>query len=68
MNCETDFVARNENFQTFVKDIAMHIAAAAPLAVDEDVVPADYIAKEREIALAQMKQDPKMAGKPQAVL
>jgi elongation factor Ts len=68
VNCETDFVARNENFQTFVKDIAMHIAAAAPLSVDKDGVPADFIAKEREIALALMKQDPKMAGKPQAVL
>jgi elongation factor Ts len=68
VNCETDFVARNENFQTFVKDIAMHIAAAAPIAVDKDGVPADFIAKEREIALAQMKEDPKMANKPQAVL
>ncbi|MFK5108758.1 elongation factor Ts, partial [Klebsiella pneumoniae] len=46
VNCETDFVARNENFQTFVKDIAMHIAAAAPIAVDKDGVPADFIAKE----------------------
>lgn len=68
VNCETDFVARNENFQNFVKDIAMHIAAAAPIAVDKDGVPAEFIAKEREIALAQMKEDPKMANKPQAVL
>ncbi len=68
VNCETDFVARNENFQLFVKDIAMHIAAAAPVCVDRDDMPADFIAKEREVALAQMKEDPKMAGKPQAVL
>jgi elongation factor Ts len=68
VNCETDFVARNEGFQTFVKDIAMHIAAAAPVCVDKDDMPQDFIAKEREIALAQMKEDPKMAGKPAAVL
>lgn len=68
VNCETDFVARNENFQLFVKDIAMHIAAAAPVCVDRDDMPMDFIAKEREVALAQMKEDPKMANKPQAVL
>jgi elongation factor Ts len=68
VNCETDFVARNEAFQTFVKDIAMHIAAASPVCVRAEEMPADYIAKEKEIALALMKQDPKMAGKPQAVL
>jgi elongation factor Ts len=68
VNCETDFVARNEGFQTFVKDLAMHIAAAAPVCVRADEMPQDYIAKEKEIALALMKQDPKMANKPQAVL
>jgi len=68
VNCETDFVARNDNFQAFVKDIAMHIAAAAPVCVDKDDMPQDFIAKEREIALAQMKEDPKMANKPAAVL
>ncbi len=68
VNCETDFVARNEAFQAFVKDIAMHIAAAAPVCVRPEEMPQDYIAKEREIALAQMKEDPKMANKPAAVL
>lgn len=68
VNCETDFVARNEGFQTFVKDIAMHIAAAAPICVSAEEMPKDFIEKEKEIALALMKQDPKMAGKPQAVL
>jgi elongation factor Ts len=68
VNCETDFVARNENFQNFVKDIAMHIAAAAPVCVSAEDMPASYIAKEKEIALAQMKEDPKMANKPAAVL
>ena len=68
VNCETDFVARNEDFQAFVKDVAMHIAAAGPVCVRAEEMPQDFIAKEREIALALMKQDPKMAGKPQAVL
>lgn len=68
VNCETDFVARNENFQSFVKDIAMHIAAAAPVCVNPEDMPAEYLAKEKEIALALMKQDPKMAGKPAAML
>lgn len=68
VNCETDFVARNEAFQAFVKDIAMHIAAAAPVCVRAEDMPQDYIAKEKEIALAQIKEDPKMANKPAAVL
>lgn len=68
VNCETDFVARNENFQAFVRDIAMHIAAVAPVCVNASDMPADFVAKEREISLAQMKEDPKMAGKPQAML
>jgi elongation factor Ts len=68
VNCETDFVARNENFQAFVKDLAMHIAAAAPVCVRPEDMPQDFIAKEKEIALAQIKEDPKMANKPQAVL
>ena len=68
VNCETDFVARNENFQSFVKDIAMHIAAAAPVCVNKEDMPPAYVAKEKEIALALMQQDPKMAGKPAAML
>lgn len=68
VNCETDFVARNENFQAFVKDIAMHIAAANPVCVSPDDMPKDFIEKEREIIVGQVKQDPKMAGKPQQVV
>lgn len=68
INCETDFVARNENFQAFCKDIAMHIAASAPIAVRPEEVDPAYLNKEKEILLAQMKNDPKMAGKPQQVL
>lgn len=68
INCETDFVARTEQFQTFVKDIAMHVAAANPVCVTAEEMPAEFIAKEKEIALGQLKNDPKMAGKPEAML
>jgi len=68
VNCETDFVARNENFQALVKDLAMHIAASAPVCVSADDMPQDFIAKEKEIALAQLKEDPKMSGKPDQVI
>lgn len=68
LNCETDFVARGEEFQTLVKDIAMHVAAAEPRYVSREEVPADVIEKEREIARAQAKNDPKMAGKPEQVI
>jgi len=68
VNCETDFVARGEEFRTFVHDLAMHVAAAEPRYVIKDEVPADLLDKEREIALDQAKQDPKNANKPEAVL
>ncbi|MGE4233869.1 MAG: translation elongation factor Ts [Bacteriovoracia bacterium] len=68
VNCETDFVAKNETFQAFVKDVAMHIAASNPRYVKPEDVPADVIAKEKEIFLAQLKQDPKNANKPPQVL
>jgi elongation factor Ts len=64
VNCETDFVARTEGFQVLVKDLAMHIAAAAPTYVKRDEVPADVIAKEIEIAKAQMRDQ----KKPEAIL
>ena len=68
LNCETDFVARGDEFQVLVKDIAMHVAAAEPRYVSREEVPADVIEKEREIARAQAKNDPKMAGKPDQVI
>ena len=68
VNCETDFVARSENFQQFVKDVAMHICASEPQYVSKDEVPADVIAKEREIAHDQAKADPKNANKPDQVI
>jgi len=68
VNCETDFVARSENFQTFVKDLAMHICASEPQYVTREEVPADVIEKEREIALGQAKADPKNANKPENII
>ncbi|HCN78403.1 MAG TPA: translation elongation factor Ts [Verrucomicrobiales bacterium] len=58
VNCETDFVARNENFQALVKDISLHIAAASPKYVGREEVPADLVAKEREIGAEQVKGKP----------
>jgi elongation factor Ts len=68
LNCETDFVARGGDFQQLIKDIAMHIAAAEPRYVSREDVPADALEKEKEISLAQAKNDPKNANKPEAVL
>jgi elongation factor Ts len=58
VNCETDFVAKNENFRDFVKDITLHIAAANPKVVSRDQVSADLLEKEREIASSQVKDKP----------
>src|ERR1700746_885917 len=55
VNCETDFVARNENFRGFVKDITLHIAAAHPLYVSRDQVPSQIVEVERAIYQAQVK-------------
>src|SRR5215510_10069856 len=68
MNCETDFVARGEEFQQLVKDIAMHIAAAEPRYVSREEVPEHVLAKEREIARAVAKNEPKNANKPEQVI
>jgi elongation factor Ts len=68
VNCQTDFVARTEEFRAFVHDLAMHITAAEPRYTNKEDVPAEVLAKEREIALEQANLDPKNAGKPQQVL
>lgn len=68
VNCETDFVARGDEFQQLVKDIAMHIAAAEPRYVSRTEVPAADLEKEREIARAQARNDPKNANKPDQVI
>ncbi|HEY0967551.1 MAG TPA: translation elongation factor Ts [Opitutaceae bacterium] len=62
VNCETDFVARNDEFRAFVKDLCLHIAAASPLYVTREEVPEADLAAEREIAAAQV------AGKPPAAI
>src|SRR6266851_1031638 len=68
VNCETDFVARGEEFQQLVKDIAMHVAAAEPRFVSRDEVATADLEKEREIARAQAKNDPKNTNKPDHVI
>jgi elongation factor Ts len=60
LNCETDFVARTDDFQQLGRWIAEHVAAAAPLAIDKDQVPAEKVESERRIFVEQVKAD----GKP----
>jgi elongation factor Ts len=68
INCETDFVSRNEDINSFTKDVAMQIAAMGPAYVRKEEVPADAIEKEKAVLIAKAKEDPKMAGKPDAML
>lgn len=64
VNCETDFVALNEDFKTFVADVCLHIAANKPLYVTTEEIPADVMEREREVARAQARE----AGKPDAMI
>jgi len=64
VNCESDFVAKNEEFQAFVKDIAMHIAASSPQYLEKEDVPEEVLEKEKEIYKAQALDE----GKPEKVL
>lgn len=64
VNCETDFVAKTDNFKALVKDIAMHIAAASPQYVRREEVPAEAAEKEREILRAQTLNE----GKPENIV
>ena len=64
VNCESDFVARTDDFQAMVKEIAMHIAAAAPQYVRRDDVPADVLAREKDVYTGQMAG----SGKPANVI
>jgi elongation factor Ts len=64
VNCETDFVAKNEDFKEFAKNIAMHIAASNPLGITPEDVPNDIIEKEKEIYRAQALE----MGKPENVV
>jgi len=62
--CETDFVARNEKFQKIAHNIALHIAAAAPLYVSREEIPDEVLAKEKEIAKDKVKKE----GKPEDII
>ena len=64
INCETDFVARTEDFKNLGREIAMHIASANPVAVDSSGIPAEAVDRERRIAEDQARQ----SGKPDAVI
>lgn len=64
VNCETDFVARTDDFKSFTRDVALHIAAINPSYLGPDEVPADEVAKEREILVEQAK----LSGKPENVI
>ncbi|HEY7460408.1 MAG TPA: translation elongation factor Ts [Gemmatimonadota bacterium] len=64
VNCETDFVARTDDFKTLARHLAMQIAATDPVAVDRDGVPPDVLERERQIYLAQARE----TGKPEAIV
>jgi elongation factor Ts len=63
VGCETDFVAKNDAFQDLVRDLAMHIAAAAPVAVSRDEVPAETVERERNVYREQVRE----SGKPEKI-
>ena len=64
MGCETDFVAKTDKFQEFARDVAMHIAAASPLAITKEEAPEDVVAREREIYVQQALE----SGKPENIV
>jgi elongation factor Ts len=64
VGCETDFVAKTDAFKAFSRDVAMHIAASNPVAVTRDDVPAELVAREREIYKAQALE----SGKPENIV
>jgi len=63
LGCETDFVAKNEDFKAFAKDIAMHVAAVNPAAISREDVPAELVAREKDIFIQQAID----SGKPEAI-
>jgi elongation factor Ts len=63
LNCETDFVARTEEFQQLARDIALHVASADPIGVNPEDVPAELVDRERRIAEEQVAQE----GKPENI-
>ena len=63
VNCETDFVARTEDFQRFARDVAMHIAASRPMAVDREGIPPEIVEREKAIYMEQARNE----GKPEQI-
>ena len=68
INCETDFVARNEDFMGFTRDVAMQIAAMGPQYVSKDEIPASAVEHEKSVLVAKAKEDPNNTNKPEQVL
>lgn len=64
INCETDFVARSDSFRTFAHDIALQIAASAPLYIKEEDIPAEVLEHEKKIGEARAREE----GKPEAII
>lgn len=64
LGCETDFVAKNDDFRAFAKDIAMHIAAVSPVSIGREDVPEEIVAREKEIYVQQALD----SGKPEAIV
>ena len=63
VNCETDFVARTDAFQSLVRDVAMHVAAASPVAIRREDFPAEMVERERAVYREQMRE----SGKPEHI-
>jgi elongation factor Ts len=64
LGCETDFVAKNDDFKEFARDVAMHIAATSPVAISREEVPAEVVAREKDIYVQQALD----SGKPEAIV
>ena len=64
VNCETDFVAKTDEFKSFVKDLAMHIAASRPLGIQREDITEDMVNREKDIYVAQARE----TGKPEKIL
>ncbi len=64
LGCETDFVAKNDDFREFARDVAMHIAATSPVAISREEVPAEVVAREKDIYVQQALD----SGKPEAIV
>ena len=64
VGCETDFVAKNDDFVAFARDIAMHVAATSPLGITPEDIPAEVIEREKEIYRDQARE----TGKPEAII